>query len=245
MTDFIQVGVANFQACISGTRMSDTTAKKQEIVDTLETFHNLSPVSVLFMGFSSFIFSQYNANLYITDLTDEMQTYLKDQGIVYTYIPRAELHKWSKKFQVVIAVDEFFTYANSDQAQRDLVLEISNLVTDYIITTLRDYKNQDYRDREFSQPTVVRDSDTNNIFLEAHDSSPADRNSWTSNIYQITGPENTLTTYGPFDRRAMFFKQLAKFSIDAGATNFLVHKNLMYKSLIRKNYEHVITVKFN
>jgi hypothetical protein len=146
---------------------------------------------------------------------------------------------------VVIAVDEFFTYAKSDEEQRALVLEISNLVTDYLITTLRDYKNQDYRDREFSQPTVLRTQDSSTIFLEAHDSNTQDRNAWTSNIYQISNPENNLTTYGTFDRRAMYFKQLAKFSIDAGASNFLVHKNLMYKSLIKKNYEHVITVKFN
>ena len=49
-------------------------------------------------------------------------------------------------------------------------------------------------------------------------------------------------SYGPFARRNMFFKQLAKFSIDAGAKEFHVHKDLMYKSLIRKNYEHVISI---
>ena len=43
----------------------------------------------------------------------------------------------------------------------------------------------------------------------------------------------------------MFFKQLAKFVYDAGAANFTVHKNLMYKSLIKKNYEHVISVQFD
>jgi hypothetical protein len=245
MSDFTQVGVANFRACISGTRMSDTAAKKQDIIDTLESFHNVSPVSVLFMGFSTFIFAQYNANLYATDLTDEMQDYLKSEGVQYTYIPRDQLSNYAKKFQVVIAVDEFFTYADSDQSQRDLVAEISNLVTDYVITTLRDYKNQDYRDREFSQPTVLRNDDNHMIFLEAHEADQTDRNAWSSTIYQIVNPDNKLTTYGEFQRRAMYFKQLAKFSFDAGATNFLVHKNLMYKSLIKKNYEHVISIKFN
>jgi len=245
MSDFTQVGVANFQACISGTRMSDTAAKKQDIIDTLETFHNVSPVSVLFMGFSTFMFAQYNANLYATNLTDEMQDYLQAEGIQYTYIPRDQLVNYTKKFQVVVAVDEFFTYADSDQGQRDLVAEISNLVTDYVITTLRDYKNQDYRDREFSQPAVLHNVDNNMIFLEAHQANQNDRNAWCSTIYQIVNPENVLTTYGEFPRRAMYFKQLAKFSIDAGATNFLVHKNLMYKSLIKKNYEHVISIKFN
>lgn len=245
MSDFMKVGAANFQACISGPRVTDTAAKKQEIIDALETYHNLSPVSILFVGFSTFMFAQYNANLYATELTDETQEYLKAQGIQYTYIPRAELKKYQKKFQVVIAVDEFFTYANTDQAQRDLVVELSNVTSDYLITTLRDYKNQDYRDREFSQPAALRSADSSTIFLEAHETSQQDRNVWSSTIYQIANPGNVLSTYGAFGRRAMFFKQLAKFSIDAGATNFLVHKNLMYKSLIKKNYEHVITIKFN
>jgi hypothetical protein len=165
--------------------------------------------------------------------------------VQYTYIPRDQLVKYTKKFQVVIAADEFFTYANSDQLQQNLVAEISNLVTDYVITTLRDYKNQDYRDREFSQPTVLRNDDNHMIFLEAHEADQTDRNAWSSKIYQIVNPDNVLTTYGAFQRRAMYFKQLAKFSFDAGATNFLVHKNLMYKSLIKRNYEHVISIKFN
>lgn len=245
MSDFIQVGVANFRACVHGSRMGDTAAKKQDIIDSLEAHHNLSPVSVLFMGFSTFTFAQYNANLYATDLTDEMQSYLQAQGIQYTYIPRAELGQYTKKFQVVVAVDEFFTYADSDQGQRDLVAEISNLTTDYAITTLRDYKNQDFRDREFSQPAALRNANNSMIFLEAHEGDATDRNAWSSNIYQIVNPDNNLTVYGTFQRRSMYFKQLAKFSFDAGATNFLVHKNLMYKSLIKRNYEHVITIKFN
>jgi hypothetical protein len=47
-----------------------------------------------------------------------------------------------------------------------------------------------------------------------------------------------------FNCRQMFFKQCAKFSIDAGAQDFLIHKNIMYKSLIKKNYEHVISMRF-
>jgi hypothetical protein len=42
----------------------------------------------------------------------------------------------------------------------------------------------------------------------------------------------------------MYFKQMANFSITAGARQFYVHKNLMYKSLIKKNYEHVISISF-
>jgi hypothetical protein len=58
----------------------------------------------------------------------------------------------------------------------------------------------------------------------------------------MTGSDGKVT--GLFARRSMYFKQMAKFSIDAGAKEFYVHKNLMYKSLIKKNYEHVISISF-
>jgi len=84
-------------------------------------------------------------------------------------------------------------------------------------------------------------SDTK-IFLEYHHYDYNDKNAWTTTVYEMQD-KNTIVT-GPFDRRSMFFKQMAKFSIDAGAKEFYVHKNLMYKSLIKKNYEHVISISF-
>ena len=245
MSTYIQRSQASFQAWVNSSRNTETAAKKQEIIDSLESHHNTSPISILFMGFSSFLFAQYNANLYVTDVDEQILDYLKTQNITVTHIPRQDLITYKKKFQVTVAVDEFFTYASTDQEQRELAEMISNLTTDYAITTLRDYKNQDYRDREFSQPVLLRDNNDIMIFVESHVADLTDRSKWASSIYQITTPANELHVYGPYDRRAMYFKQLAKFSIDAGATNFLVHKNLMYKSLTKRNYEHVITIKFN
>ena len=113
-----------------------------------------------------------------------------------------------------------------------------------MISTIRDYKNQDFKDCEFSQPIMVRNSGENRLYLECHDWDLRDRTLWTSTVYEIADTGNTLAVYGRFQRRTMVFKQLAKFSMDAGAVNFLVHKNLMYKSLIRKNYEHVVSIQF-
>jgi hypothetical protein len=155
------------------------------------------------------------------------------------------LINYRKQFEVVVAVDEYFTYATTDQNQKDLVGQICNLATDYVITTLRDYKNQDYKDREFSQPSIVRNTDESVVFLESHTWSTRDRNSWDSTIYAIDQQRRALATYGEFARRTMYFKQLANFSTVAGAEDFTVHKNLMYKGLIKKNYEHVITITFN
>ena len=68
-----------------------------------------------------------------------------------------------------------------------------------------------------------------------------DKNAYTGTIYEVS---TQMQVYGPFHRRNMYFKQLAKFSLDNAAVNFYVHKNIMYKSTIKKNYEHIITIKF-
>ena len=110
---------------------------------------------------------------------------------------------------------------------------------------MRDYKNQDYKEREFSIPAQVRNGTTSQLFLESHEWDQRDRTHWNTMLYEIDRATGSTVSYGPFERRTMFFKQLAKFSMDAGAVHFLVHKNLMYKSLLKKNYEHVISIQFD
>ena len=45
-------------------------------------------------------------------------------------------------------------------------------------------------------------------------------------------------------RRTMYFKQLAKFTSDHGGKNFSIHKNLFYKPLLSKAFEHVISIDY-
>ena len=223
-------------------RSDDVVARKQEILNGVYRTENLEPTSVLFVGFNPAILSCGAETLAVTEISDSAQAYLKNQGIKFNYIDPANLSKYHKQFQCVIAMDEYFTFADSDQAQQDKIAKICDLASAFVISTVRDYKNQDYKDREFSQPASVRNGKNTRIFLENHEWDLQDRTRWNTMIYEIEG--SSLKTYGTFDRRTMYFKQLAKFSMDAGAVNFLVHKNLMYKSLIKKNYEHVVSIQF-
>jgi hypothetical protein len=245
MSDFATLSDVNLLAFKNNNRSNDVVVKKQEIVNTLAQYYNLSPSQPLFVGFSSFVMAGYPAEIAITSVGQDILDYLIEQKVKYRYIPEIELINYRKRFDVVVVADEYFTYADSDQVQKDLVGQISSLATDYIITTLRDYKNQDYKDREFSQPSIVRNNDASTVFLESHAWSQQDRANWVSTIYAINQTTQNLTTFGDFTRRTMYFKQLANFSNAAGATDFIVHKNLMYKGLIKKNYEHVITITFN
>lgn len=225
-------------------RFDDVVTRKQEILDGVYRIENLEPTSVLFVGFNPAILSCQAKKIAVTEISDRAQTFLKSRGIQFDYIPSTNLTKYSKAFQCVIAMDEYFTFAHSDQEQQDKIANICNLATAFVISTVRDYKNMDFKDRDFSQPVMVRNNTDHKLFVENHDWDLKDRTLWNSMVYEIDQPSNALTAYGIFQRRTMFFKQLAKFSMDAGAVNFLVHKNLMYKSLIKKNYEHVVSIQF-
>lgn len=245
MTDFASIGDVNLLALKNNNRVQDVVSKKQDILDDLAQYYNLAPTKILFVGFSSFVLAKFNQEFAITAISDEVREYLTGLGIKFTYIPEVELLNYRKQFEVVVAVDEYFTYSRDDQAQKDLVAQICNLATDYVITTLRDYKNQDYKEREFSQPTIVKNGNDSWVFLENHTWSQRDRADWSSVVYAVNQQDRSMQVFGDFTRRTMYFKQLANFTSAAGAQDFVVHKNLMYKGLIRKNYEHVITITFN
>lgn len=245
MTDFANIGDVNLLALKNNNRRDDVVEKKQAILDSLAQYYNLTPTKVLFVGFSSFVLANFKEKIYITAISQDIRDFLTANGINFEYIPEVELLDYHKGFDAVIAVDEYFTYASSDVEQKNLVAQICNLATDYVITTLRDHKNQDYKEREFSQPTIVKNASDSMVFLENHTWSHTDRADWNSVIYSIDQQENAMKVFGDFTRRTMYFKQLANFASVAGAMNFTVHKNLMYKGLYSKNYQHVITITFN
>ena len=230
-------------AFLMHTKSSEVLKRKKEILDEIAYFHNFTPKSVLYVGFNPAILIDTTKNLYITEISKQAQEYLQQAGVQFVYISRDNLTSYNKKFDSVVALDEYFTFSENDTEQKEKVMEICNLAREYVITTCRDYKNQDFKDREFSIPALIKNNKSNNIFLEFHDHNTNDRNNWQTYTYQIS--DNQFVANGPYARKAMFFKQLAKFSHDAGAAGFNVHKNLMYKSLIKKNYEHVISIRFD
>lgn len=244
MTKFVKYTDALLSALMFNPRGHEAIAKKQEVLDGVYRFHNIEPTSILFVGFNPTILSCRAKTIAVTEISHAAREYLTNQGIKFEYIDIADLPNYKKKFQGVIALEEYFTFAETDIAQQEQIALFSSIASEFIISTLRDYKNQDFKEREFSQPALVRNGANSKIYNEFHDWDQKDRASWKTNVFEIESPTNVLTGYGPFYRRTMYFKQLAKFSYDAGASNFLVHKNLMYKSLIKKNYEHVISIRF-
>ena len=234
---FLKYSDIIFSAFQASTKQHEISAKKKEILDEVLDFYNIKPTNILFVGFSPCINLYQNSNITATCVSKDVENYLK----TYTcpVIPFTSIAK--KSFDVVVAVDEFLTFAETDQEQRDLIDNLAQITKRCVITTLRDYKNQDFKNREFSSPIAVR-GDSKKIYLEHYDYDPIDRNLCRATNYIIG--DDSADIIGPFHRRNLFFKQLAKFSLDAGADSFLIHKNIMHKSIIKKNYEHIITIKF-
>ena len=225
-------------------KADDVIARKQEILDGVYRVENLEPTSVLFVGFNPAILTCRAKMICVTEISPDALAWVTARNKNVQFIAPTSLSQYRKQFQCVVAMDEYFTFAESDLGQQKKIAEMCNLASSFVISTLRDYKNQDFKDRDFSQPILVRNGTNTKTYLESHDWDMRDRTRWKSRVYEINEPGSVPVTYGAFERRTMFFKQLAKFSMDAGAVNFLVHKNLMYKSLIKRNYEHVVSIQF-
>lgn len=245
MTKFDSYTDSILSAFNRNSHAQDVINKKNEIIIGVYDFYNLAPESILFVGYNPAIIASTVGDIAITEISAEAQKSLTDRGVKFRYIDYVDLHKYQKGFDVVVALDEYFTFAQSDTEQQHQIKLFCSLAREFLISTLKDYKNQDYKDREYSQPVLVRSGPSKTTYIESHDWDLKDRASWKTAVYEIDQSINELTTYGPFSRRTMYFKQLAKFSLDSGASNFLVHKNLMYKSLVKRNYEHVISITFD
>lgn len=239
-TSFEKYSDILLDAFCSNARSNELSHKKQEILNELFNHYDITNGRILFIGFSPAITTLVNYDIYVTDISDQVRQYLDGLKKPYTYIDRKNCE--SKYFDVVIAVDEFLTFADSDYEQRAMVEHISDITKNIFVTTLRDYKNQDFKDREFSLPIAIKSADNKKIYFEHYEYNVVDRNTFVGTSYAVS--DEDVIVIGPFQRRSMFFKQLAKFSFDAGAKNFLVHQNLMHKSIIKKNYEHILTIKF-
>lgn len=245
MTNFASYTDSILSAFNFNAHPQDIIRKKYEIVEGVFHFYNSAPTDILFVGFNPAIIGSTSKNIYVTEISPAARAVLSANGVSYTYVDYADLSKYTKRFDAVVALDEYFTFAKTDVEQQEQIGLFCSLARDFVISTLKDYKNLDYKDREYSQPVLVRNTADKKTYIESHDWDLRDRAIWKTTVFDIDHPTAALESYGPFDRRTMYFKQLAKFSIDAGANNFLVHKNLMYKSLVKKNYEHVISITFD
>lgn len=239
MSQFVSYSDIIFEAFCLHNKRKEIIDRKQEIIDKIFEYYNCAPDSILFVGFNPAILTTRAKEIYVAEVSQPVVDWIQQQGIDVKVCASDD----KRKFECVIAVDEYLTFFGNEQDQQKAIDSLCRLCSGTVITTVKDYKNQDFKEREYSHPAIIKANNKLTAFTEIHDWDIKDKASWQTAVYALSGLHSECK--GIYNRRALFFKQLAKFSMDAGATNFLVHKNLMYKSLIKKNYEHVISINFD
>ena len=238
--DYAQIG---FDAFVTSSKQAEIIKRKREIIDAVNQHYHTNSKRLLFVGFNPAVLGYTNADITVTQVSNSVDEFLQQHNSQIKYLHWDHALATEDQFDTVVAFDEFLTFAETEIEQQAMLAKLCSLSRDLVITTLRDYKNQSFKDREFSIPSVVKGPQVDSIYLEYHDYDLQDRNAWRRSVFEIQN--NSMRSFLDFRCRQMFFKQCAKFSIDAGASDFLIHKNIMYKSLIKKNYEHVISMRFS
>ena len=148
-----------------------------------------------------------------------------------------------KKYHTVLATDEFFTYnASADQQQHSIETVIA-ATQQRLIITVRDFKNS--HRHELCNHYVIQQDQHTLLINETARSSSEDRQAWDHDAYLIFHPQNqpvTVQHVGTVQRRAVYFKQLAKFCFDASCKSFQVLPNVLFKPILKNHVEHVIVV---
>lgn len=145
-----------------------------------------------------------------------------------------------KYFDVVLGLDEHLTYYANEFEQRNELSKIADICNGWFITTLADYKNS----APFKKNQVeLLEFKNNNLVIENHIADQLDKQAWQSYYYQIENHKD-LTVVGPYQRRTLYFKQLAKYASDLGSREYVIQKNALYKGFAKRQWEHIITVRF-
>lgn len=148
----------------------------------------------------------------------------------------------AKKYHTVLATDEYFTYS-SLTSQQKLIETVIACTQQRLIVTVRDFKNSNRYD--LTNNFAVNQAATSLIVSENIRSAADDRQGWfhdTFLIHHDHAGETTVQHIGTVSRRAVYFKQLAKFCFDAGCKTFRVIPNVLFKPLFKNHIEHVIVV---
>lgn len=219
-------------------KWDESVATKSDVIERLIQSLNITVDKILFVSFNPIV-SLLAKKFSITVVCDKE---LEDHFDFSNITRISNIDECNELFELVFALDEFFTFADSEDNQRQLLEQVQKVCKGWLVTTLRDYKN--FAPHKKNQiETFNINSNNNYIVLENNVADKLDKQLW-DNYWHCIKNHKQLLTLGPTKRRTMYFKQLAKYSSDLGSDQYVIQKNLLYKGFFSKNFEHIITVKF-
>lgn len=210
---------------------------KFQIIEKLFHSLNIRPRTIVFAGFSPLVLTLEKHYACVVVADAQLKDIWQSKSIFIDNITDL-----TQPADVCLALDEYLTYADSEQAQRTLLEDLKKACKGYLITTLQDYKN-DTPHKKASVEGIISNEDQDFLIIEQNKIDKVNRQSWRNYIFVIENHAQ-LKVIGPVERRTMYFKQLAKYSSDIGGVDYVIQKNLFYKGYYKKNYEHIITLRF-
>ena len=143
-------------------------------------------------------------------------------------------------FDIILALDEILTRNCSEADQKKLISQIMQLTAPggYLIASLRDYRNTNCHRRPLGDSTYNRIGDDDIVTVEVNGLDFKDKQEWQQKMHVVVNDSDfTCLDAGP--RRTLYFKQMAKYCNDAGASDFKVSKDLHWRNHLRRIPEHV------
>ena len=201
-------------------------------------------------GYREWAETVYKESKVLREWVSEVEDESKDLGLFTNFQEGTEEDDWSladeidagNTYDIVLGLDQTLTWFDTEDEQREFINQVAKVTKGTFITSLIDYKNQTSQSRMADLPLTININGKQNLFINHRTWNPMDRQRYENNWLHIE--EDVLIGTSKSKRRTMFFKQLAKFSSDAGSTGFRIHKNLFYKPLINKTFEHVISIDY-
>jgi hypothetical protein len=163
---------------------------------------------------------------------------LESNGIAVDYEPK-------KKYDTVLALDEYFTYADNEEDQKKLIDDATKLLTPggIILASVRDYRNNPVHKRNLGDSSYININSIHYVVVEINRPDPVNNQSWIQTNFVIEN-DDAATAYELGNRRTLYFKQLAKYCNDAGCKQFGVLKEHFWKSPWRRSMEHIAWSRF-
>jgi hypothetical protein len=146
-----------------------------------------------------------------------------------------------EKFDIVVALDSFFTRFSDEDAQRNAINKAFSLTGKTMVTTVKDFKNMKSVDRLIDPPMVINTKEGAHVFVNHREWDNTDKQKFKETLYQLSNGDLQVVVVE--EKRTLYFKQLAKYIHDQGCREFKISQSQFYKNLFSRSYEYIAVAK--
>lgn len=151
----------------------------------------------------------------------------------------------NKQYDTVLALDEFFTYAENEDDQRAIIENSVKCLRPggVLLASIRDYRNNSIHKRNLGDSSYININSAHYVVVEINRPDVKNNQNWHQTNFVIEN-DDAATAYELGNRRTLYFKQLAKYCNDAGCKQFGILKEHFWRSPWRRSMEHIAWSRF-